>query len=322
MTNVAENIVNARDHDYSEEEYEHAKKVELPVMVAKVDCVTHQEFCRKQQIMAYPTLRLFVDGERWRGGDYRGHRTVLDMADYLQKVEDSHKTELQSDREMTVERVHKGTSSLLVSNLSDGVNWKDSVELICSVLFVYAAAKERLNVGEEDSEEERKWADEVKRHRQRLHNSWIDADHPGCQLSGHLLLDRVPGNFHIQARSPHHDLVPHLTNVSHVVHSLSIGEPVVKKLIARGIEKGTLMVPADLETKISPMDGNVYVNQDLHEAYHHYLKVVTTNVEGLKMGKREVKAYQIIQSSQLSYYRSDIVPEAKVSECTLSIAFS
>jgi Endoplasmic reticulum vesicle transporter len=98
-----------------------------------------------------------------------------------------------------------------------------------------------------------------------------------------------------------------------VVHSLSIGEPVVKKLVSRGIEKGTLMVPADLETKISPMDGNAYVTFDLHEAYHHYLKVVTTNVEGLKMGKRDLKAYQIIQSSQLSYYRSDIVPEAKVS---------
>lgn len=89
----------------------------------------------------------------------------------------------------------------------------------------------------------------------------------------------------------------------------------MKKLVARGIETRSLMVPHDFESKISPMDGNVYITLDLHEAHHHYLKVVTTNVDGLKMGNRNLKAYQIIQSSQLSYYRTDIVPEAKVRTC-------
>jgi thiol-disulfide isomerase/thioredoxin len=110
MATVAEKIVDERDHEYSDEEYEHAKKVELPVMIAKIDCVTHQEFCRKQMIMAYPTLRLFVDGERWPGGDYRGHRTVVDMADFLQQVEDTHKTEQQSDKNKNVQLAHRGTS--------------------------------------------------------------------------------------------------------------------------------------------------------------------------------------------------------------------
>lgn len=87
MTDVAEKIVEDREHDYSDEELEHAKKVELPVMIAKVDCVEHADFCKKQRIMAYPTLRLFVDGERWKGGDYRGHRTVMDFTDYLRQVE-------------------------------------------------------------------------------------------------------------------------------------------------------------------------------------------------------------------------------------------
>lgn len=185
------------------------------------------------------------------------------------------------------------------------------------ILFpsLYIVAKDRLLEGESDgmSDEEHVWADRVRKHRERLHHSWVDADHPGCQLSGHLLLDRVPGNFHIQARSPHHDLVPHLTNVSHVIHSLSIGEPVAKRLLENGIDKGNIHVPRTIVDKLTPMDSNVYVNFDLHEAYHHYLKVVTTNIEGLKIGKRDLKTYQIIQSSQLSYYRDDVVPEAKVS---------
>jgi hypothetical protein len=49
------------------------------------------------------------------------------------------------------------------------------------------------------------------------------------------------------------------------------------------------------------MDGNVYVTQNLHEAYHHYLKLVSTNLY----------AYQILQSSQLALYKEDQVPEAK-----------
>jgi len=119
MTDVAEDIVNARQHDYSDEELEHAKRVELPVMVAKVDCVNHGDFCRRQGIRAYPTLRLFVDGVPWKGGDYRGHRTVVDMADYLQQVEDAHKTEIESDKDKTVELAHRGTFIVLFYTTSN-----------------------------------------------------------------------------------------------------------------------------------------------------------------------------------------------------------
>lgn len=77
------------------------------------------------------------------------------------------------------------------------------------------------------------------------------------------------------------------------------------------VEAGSVYVPDDVKRKLSPMNGYAYANQDLHEAYHHYLKVITTNVDGLKFGKKDLKAYQILENSQLSYYRSDIAPEAK-----------
>jgi hypothetical protein len=164
-------------------------------------------------------------------------------------------------------------------------------------------------LAEEDSnDEEHEWAEKVKRHRLRMHHSWVDEEHPGCQLSGHLLLDRVPGNFHIQARSPHHDLVPHMTNVSHVVHHLFMGEPMIEKMVQKG---NAVVVPDHVKTKLTPMDGNVYVTHELHEAYHHYLKVITTNIDGLRIGRKDLKAYQILQSSQLAYFRDDVIPEAK-----------
>jgi len=35
----------------------------------------------------------------------------------------------------------------------------------------------------------------------RVKPEWKNGDHPGCQLSGYLLMDRVPGHFEIMARS-------------------------------------------------------------------------------------------------------------------------
>lgn len=303
MTDVAEDLVHehGEGRDYSEEDIEHARRVHLPVMVAKIDCVVEKTLCMQEGIMGYPTLRLFVDGKRWKGGDYRSHRTVVQMTDWLQQVEDAHKEEHDKKTPKTVGLAHDSKCMFV------------SVGFDSNVSDFYPAAKERVMADDDEdddqaeSDEEKGWLNKVKRQRQRLHHSWVDTDHPGCNIAGHLLLDRVPGNFHIQARSPHHDLVPHMTNVSHVVHHLSIGEPVAERLI----EQGKVGLPSDVKEKLKPMNGNVYVTRNLHEAYHHYLKVITTNIDGLRFGKRTLRAYQVLQNSQLSLYRHDVIPEAK-----------
>mmetsp|Transcript_17358 Transcript_17358/g.32932 ORF Transcript_17358/g.32932 Transcript_17358/m.32932 type:complete len:520 (-) Transcript_17358:37-1596(-) len=277
MSDVAERRVDQHEHEYSEEDYAHAKAIEMPVMIAKIDCVDHKELCQKEGIRAYPTLLLFVNGERWHGGGYRGSRTVVAMADWLRQVEDAHKEEDEN----------------APRKIGDA----------------HTAAKDRMGHSDDESDKEEEWAEKIKRRKSQLHHSWKESDHPGCEISGHLLMDRVPGNFHIQARSPHHDLVPHMTNVSHEVHHLSIGDPLGRSMI----EKGKAKLPPAAGKKLTPMDGNAYVTHELHESYHHYLKVITTNVPGLKVGKREIKTYQIIQSSQLAFYRNDQIPEAKFS---------
>ena len=335
MSDVALANIPSHPDDYDPNEFEAAKRVQLPVMIAKMDCVAHPDVCNKQEdIRAYPTLRLYVDGKRWKGGDYRGHRTVLEMVEWLHHVEETHKDELGKDEsERKLHLAHKGTyenrpivfESLLKS-------WIDSfptnkrhgshnpilclvgdcllgfmiMDLTINICMCSTAARERLSE-EEASDEERQWNDKVLRQKKRLHHEWIEEDHPGCQLSGHLLLDRAPGNFHIQARSSHHDLAAHMTNVSHVVHSLYFGDPMAQMRI----KNGQAHVPRGFFGKITPMDGNVYPTYNLHEAYHHYLKVISTSVDDLKIGQRELKVYQVIENSQLSFYRSDIVPEAK-----------
>lgn len=101
--------------DYTEEDYEAAEKVQMPVIIAKVDCVDHQELCNQQErIAAYPTLRLFVDGKPWQGGDYKGHRTIIEMVEWLYHVEEQHKELMGEDGERgdqvrTLHKAHEGT---------------------------------------------------------------------------------------------------------------------------------------------------------------------------------------------------------------------
>jgi hypothetical protein len=96
-----------------------------------------------------------------------------------------------------------------------------------------------------------------------------------------------------------------------MINSLTIGDP----MASLKIMNGEAQVPEGVKAKISPMDGNVYTTFNLHESYHHYLKVITTKAEGLYVGRTALRAYQIIPSSQLAYYRNDMVPEVRKKYC-------
>lgn len=300
IQDAGERLGNQHPDDIKETEYEEATKVEIPVMVAKVDCVTHPEVCNKQEdIRAYPTLRLFVDGERWKGGDYRGHRTLIEMVEWLSKVEMVHKDNLD-DREKKLHIAHEGMC-FIVGSLR-----KPSRET--HTLFqINSAARERL--GGDWMDDERKWYDNMVNNVKNSKNSWVDAEHPGCILSGYLLVDRTPGNFHIQARSQNQEFAAHMTNASHIVNSLFIGEPAGKFMLDK--KKGIKFMPEGLTDKIESMNNMAYVTRSLHESYHHYLKLISTKIEGLEIRNRQVKIFQMLGSSQLAYYRNDMIPEAK-----------
>ena len=114
----SDKLPDGHPHKYSAEDYGHAVKMNLPVAVAKVDCVTHKTVCNQQEnIRAYPTLRLFIDGEVWgSGSDYKGHRTVMEMVDWLAHMEEEHKKILEVDGSMgdlarNLHKVHESKSS-------------------------------------------------------------------------------------------------------------------------------------------------------------------------------------------------------------------
>lgn len=49
--------------------------------------------------------------------------------------------------------------------------------------------------------------------RLRIRYGRLKQDYPGCQLSGFIMVNRVPGNFHIEARSALHSIDPTAANV-------------------------------------------------------------------------------------------------------------
>jgi thiol-disulfide isomerase/thioredoxin len=254
------------NHHYSDEDYEQAVNVMAPVLVTRIDCVAHHDICIEQQIRAYPTMRLFIDGKA--AGDYDGHRTVMELVHWLGSMEAEH-------REPGQLKMHK----------------------------VLKRASERTV----RSEEERIWNNALMNHRAPS-PLWNTTRHPGCQLVGHITVDTAPGKFLIQARSYGKDFAAHMTNVSHIVHHFSFGDVEAQN----GGWKG---IPSTFVQSLHPLDGNVYVTSGLHQAYHHYMRVVTTefgDAHLIKWSRDKMRrAYRILSNTQLSTYRTSIVPEAK-----------
>lgn len=134
----------------------------------------------------------------------------------------------------------------------------------------------------------------------------------GCNLVGFLMLNRVPGNFHILARSENHNMNPSMANLTHVVHKLYFGNTMtnrVKRLVGKIPEE-----LFDAKTNLAPLDDRVFTTDALHKAYHHYLKVVSTHFQrGSYKGATAPMVYQMLESSQVMSYGADDVPEARFS---------
>jgi len=172
-------------------------------------------------------------------------------------------------------------------------------------------AKRKLEM----DEKYREWADnsnadaDEKERKKALYNQHRP-EHPGCQVSGHLMVNRVPGNFHIEAKSKNHNLNAAMTNLSHSVNHLSFGEPVDS---ASRRTKRILKQVEEAHKQFAPMDATVYVNDKFHQAYHHYIKVVSTHLNMGTSTSNQLITYQFLEQSQMVHYEVTAVPEARFS---------
>jgi thiol-disulfide isomerase/thioredoxin len=135
-------------------------------------------------------------------------------------------------------------------------------------------------------------------------------DHPSCQVSGYLFVNRVPGNFHIEARSNNHNLNSAMTNLSHIVNHLSFGEPL--ETASRKTKRILKQTPAQHQ-QFNPMNGKTFTTLDFHQAFHHYIKVVSTHLNMGVSNANSMITYQFLEQSQIVFYETENVPEARFS---------
>lgn len=132
-------------------------------------------------------------------------------------------------------------------------------------------------------------------------------DNPGCQVSGTLKVNRVPGNFHVLAHSKGHSLNAAMTNLTHKVNHLSFGEKIEKKNYKT---KRILKQVPEEHKKFNQIDGELFPTEQFHQAYHHYIKVVSTHYEFGSSKSSNLMAYQFLEQSQIMFYAEEDVPQA------------
>lgn len=100
---VASHLQNSLESStFTESEKDQIDGLKLPVLIAKFDCVEYKEFCRDQRIYSYPTLQLFIDGEKYHS-EYWEDRTLPAFTKYLANVED----EYFNNSESTFDNAHR-----------------------------------------------------------------------------------------------------------------------------------------------------------------------------------------------------------------------
>jgi thiol-disulfide isomerase/thioredoxin len=93
----------------------------------------------------------------------------------------------------------------------------------------------------------------------------------GCMVRGVVLVNRVPGNFHLSAHSKSHSFQPHKLNLSHHVNSMSFG----KALTAPQLR----LLPPDVEAGYNGLANTDHLAIGQNTSLEHYLRVVHTAYE-------------------------------------------
>jgi len=133
----------------------------------------------------------------------------------------------------------------------------------------------------------------------------------GCQVQGQVQVPRVPGHFALQAAAHGNVSVnPALTNVSHDVNHLSFGSRESKSWAERQ------NIPREMITHIDPLDGKSFTVAHFHEAPQHYLKVVSTHIDG-----QQGAFYQMTHSDRMRKFR-DAAEKVAAPQASFSYDFS
>jgi Endoplasmic reticulum vesicle transporter len=191
---------------------------------------------------------LYVNGERYKGGEYQGQRTVVDLIQFLESAE-------------------------AISELQESDKIKNHTEM---------ALAKHLNMTKAHAD----WLDAMNRVRHHVDRMWDVQEHPGCHLVGRLEMNRAPGHFFIQAKSESHSIDPRNANLSHAIHHLAFQPILDWRQYAKNPDMNVVFPDHfDQSKATSPLDGLVFALEQQHTSWHHYLKLISTNTHHFQVLK-------------------------------------
>lgn len=267
--------------------------------LAQVDCVEHQQFCAKNMIRAYPTLRMFKDGNDVDFEAFSGSRTVHDLLEFVQKQMDAYKKSHHVIRKDLAARFSVSHGALTAGNdlyrakmhvneaatycgsneQCAGFTWasndKDKTAEDGDKHLIYFKGPLELDALKSSINGDQAWSSYLKLSNATTPTSAAGSlvhGPEGCRIAGHLSVKKVPGTLKLVLHSTEHDHEDHLINSTHLVDSLWFGEPLSRWQQSRlsAADRAELS-----STTSHSVEGIVFPSLHAGHSHVHYLKVVT-----------------------------------------------
>lgn len=128
--------------------------------------------------------------------------------------------------------------------------------------------------------------------------SEIGALGEGCTIAGAVLVNRVPGNFHISAHSKAHSFQPGKLNMTHAIGRMTFGRPLTPSM--------RRLLPDDVVAAHDVLAGTLHVAAGQNTTLEHYIKVVHTSHLYFR---RQIDTYQYTANSN-NYQDGGSLPSA------------
>ncbi|KAJ9521082.1 hypothetical protein QJQ45_022820 [Haematococcus lacustris] len=240
------------------------------IRFAKVDCTAEMEMCRQHFIQGFPSLRVFRKGH--------DEVTIGGMQDHEAYTGDRTKEALVAFADSLVP--------------SAGQPHRKHVDL--------ASAPKSAGCNMAGKADRQSW---------QAAGQQQQRQHPAAKalpVPGFVMVKKVPGTLHFGARSEGHSFDHALMNMTHVVHTFTIGSrPTVKKY-----QQLQRLHPAGLHPDwADKLHDQLFVSEHTQSTHEHYLQVVLTTIEP-RQGAGQYDAYEYTAHSHT--YLSDNIPSVKV----------
>lgn len=105
----------------------------------------------------------------------------------------------------------------------------------------------------------------------------------GCQVSGFVLVTKVPGSLIVKATSSKHSMDMSRINMTHIMHHLSFGQKYEKYEMK--------LLPNEVAANMHKLDEKEYLSTRRNQTHEHYVKIVGTTFQYLDVGALQTYKY-------------------------------